>query len=280
MHARSTTIRIIRAALMAACLVLPACRVTREVPASPAEVIVSAEFTSQGRVENPAGPDLNELHVVLMNARGKVIQNDSVRVYVNGVRLPLWKPAHFYSTTRTAYTLNSGNPDLKILPDSAYGITVVWPDGRLYYAGRLRTPPAIRPAQLHVPARHADGPLRIGWSGIPRPAKLAAYAVFTRRDSAGNPVSEGGESGRDTFRRRVGARTGGGATGQVELETPLFGETRERRLSYVTVELIADTVARAGPAFHRDSRIRAERRIEAVIDVQAAREDMVSAAPG
>lgn len=229
-------------------LLLAACEGTTKIPAAPSKVRVDAEIT---QTASGAAPETAGLRVALTDADGTLIENDSLQVLVNGVRIPLMPRARSAYDTRSGYLLED-DPRLRIHADSAYRVTVVWRDGKRYPAGTIRTPKLFRPVDL--PETYAGGAVTLRWRGLAEPAQLVAYRGYRTRDSAGVHVTAGGPFGDDVLRRKVVG------SGSLELPASYFAPGPKGTVAGLEVEL---TVAReaAVPRPFGGGSLRAERKM-------------------
>lgn len=241
--------------LLLTALALAGCSSTTQRPEDPAGIAVEAVFRQTSRLHAgaDAAEDAEDVSVVLRDARGRALENDSVGVEVNGVRLPL-HVVRGYLDRYPAYGLPRDTVALRLHPDSAYHVVVLWPDGRRLPAGALRTPRRLDAAQLVV-APAPGGALRVGWRGVAEPAWLEGFAAFGTRDSTGArlhgttlPVL--GDGGREVR-----------GDGAVDVDAAMLRPRAEGEAYVVSATLTATTEAAVPAPFRRGSRLRAERRV-------------------
>jgi hypothetical protein len=254
---------------LAAVLSLCGCFSTTDIPESPDDVTVEIELSHSTRRESGGGRPLvtQQITAVLRDGKRKAIENDSLRMSVNGVPMPLSVSRGNYGEHHPRYHPPDG---LLVHADSAYRFSLVWPDGTRHDVGTLRTPPPLTPAHFDVPKTHRGGPLAIRWSGLAGRAVLTASPSYETVDSAGNRGYEAGGAAADgSTRREIGPGTAGGASGSWVLPASLFVETPRRRTYAVIVEATATSEQRVPRLFARDSYLRARQTLEMWIDVPA-----------
>jgi hypothetical protein len=263
-----TPISVLRRAsiTLAAVLSLSGCFSTTDIPASPDDVMVEIDISHSTRRESGGGRPLvtQRITAVLRDGKRKAIENDSLRMSVNGVRMPLSVSRGNYGEHYPRY---HPPDDLLVHADSAYRFSLVWRDGTRREVGTIRTPPPMTLAHFEVPGTHRGGPLAIGWRNLAGRAVLTASPSYETVDSAG---SRGYEAGGVGARREIGPGTGGGASGSWVLPASLFVETSRRRTYAVVVEVTAMSEQRVPRSFARGSYLRAEQTLEMWIDVPAA----------
>ncbi len=268
MRIHPTPIPILRraATTIAAVFSLCGCFSTTDIPASPEDVTVEIDLTHRTERRSSGRPFVTQqITAVLRDGKRRAIQNDSLRMSVNGVPMPLSVPRGNYGEHYPRY---HPPDDLLVHADSAYRFSLVWPDGTRHDVGTLRTPPPMALAHFDVPGTHRGGPLAIRWRDLAGRAVLTASPSYETVDRAGNRGYEaGGAEG--AARREIGPGTAGGASGSWVLPASLFVEMPRRRTSAVTVEVTATSEGRVPRPFARGSYLRAEQTLEMWIDVAA-----------
>lgn len=255
--------------VLAGVLSLCGCFSTTDIPESPAGVTVEVELTHSTELRGGGARPFvtQQITAILRDRKRKAIENDSLRMTVNGIAMPLSVARGNYGEHYPRYR---GPDEVPVVADSAYRFTLVWRDGTRHDVGTIRTPPLMKPAHFDVPGTHRGGPLVVRWRGVPARAVLTASASYETVDSAGNRGYEaGGPAAEDSPRREIGPGTAGGESGSWVLPASLLVETPGRRTYAIAVTATATSEERVLRPFARGSYIHARQTLEMWIEVPA-----------
>lgn len=244
-------------AVFAAVLALAGCSSTTQRPEHPGDVAVHAglEQISRRAADEDSAWHQERISLALRDARGRAIENDSLGVEVNGVPLVLDVVQGYFF--RAPFYRLPDNALLRLHPDSAYRVAVLWPDGRRLPAGTIRTPRRTDAGQVDVALRR-DGGLRVRWRGLAEPARLEVFVSFGTRDSTGARMHGTALPGLADGR----GRTVGAGSGAVVVPAASLAPRAEGEAYVVRVVLTKVAEARVPAPFRDESSLWAQRRVE------------------
>ena len=243
---------------------------TIELPAGPEGIrldITVEQASRRGDAGRPAD-EHDQVNVVLYNAKGKAIENASVRMFVNDVELPFRVAQGNYYDRHPYYQLRD-DPRLPIRPDAEYRFTVVWRDGTRYEAATVRTPKAIALASFDLPHASALGaPLTIRWTDIPTAAELVAYRSRRLVDADGNVgVVAGSANQPDALRRKIGRGFLRSASGSLTIPGAYLRELEGEPVTALGVDVTATTTGTVAKPFLAKSTATAVRKVELRVEI-------------
>jgi hypothetical protein len=242
---------------------------TTKLPASPAELRVEIDVTDLTERRAHGGPPYTArtIRAVVRTRKGVAVDRPDVALLVNGVPLEFRAATGNYGERHVWYDLR--DPRVRVLPDSAYAFTLVWPDGTPHAVGAVRTPKALLLSQLDLPTTHPRGrDLTIAWRELQEPSELVAHRGYVTVDSAGNPAFDGEGRGEPTaVRRGIGPRLFRPASGALVVPASHFADSGARRVDHLAVEVSRAATGEVRGPFLPDSYVRATRTVSLLVDV-------------
>lgn len=184
----------------------------------------------------------NQVEVHLTDAKGKVIRNDSLKVFVNGTALPLVTRQGLYYTTSTYYAKGNVAPR-----EHKFTFELALPDGKKFFLGETRALTLVDSRNIDCPDKgDLNKDFEIKWS------KLEGISYMLVGKSV--KMKKKQEPNITTYEERHVDTVKIGPSGNYRIPKSTF-ENTEEQLSAVSFEFVSEYEGSLNPQLGEGSSI-------------------------
>lgn len=244
---------------------------SKDLPGSLSElrVEVDLEHSTERREGIDAPFDFKQVSAVVRNAKGAAIENDAIGIRVNGLPLRLRVSTGNYGEHHPWYALDEEGM-AKIAGETDLRFSLIWSDGSEHEIGVIRAPQTITMEQFSLPELLQPGDeTTLSWRDLPAEGALLLYRNTAYRDEFGNwALMPGSGNDPEALRKKIGPGFLRGRSGSMRISRAFLADRGEHKTCGVGVEIAITTRGAVSSEFHRESYLRAKRKVSLATEIQ------------